>query len=90
MEEASTSQSLKEKENIECEMPWPAYSKVFDFRPNLSKEKNFAFVCKFCINGKIIHASKSTAANLKKHINVSIIYLINEKCFGKMYMCMSF
>lgn len=72
MEEASTSQSSKE---MECEIPWPAYSKVFHFRPNLSNEKNFAFACKFCAGEKIIHANKTSAANLKKHIKVSIIYL---------------
>lgn len=75
MEEPNTSQALKEV-SVECEMAWPAYSTVFDYRPNLSNERNFAFACKFCIAGKIIHANKSSAANLKKHINVSIIYLI--------------
>ncbi|KAM0731593.1 hypothetical protein ACS0PU_002653 [Formica fusca] len=70
MEEANMSQPLKEV-NVECEMPWPAYSKIFDFRPNLSNEKDFAFACKFCIGGKIIHANKSSAANLKKHLNTS-------------------
>jgi len=88
MEEASTSNSNSSKENVECEihMPWPAYSKVFDFRPNLSKEKNLAFACKYCIGGKIIHANKSSAANLKKHLHVSIIYLFSKKFNGKMYM----
>ena len=77
MEEANTSQSSRE--NVECEVPWPAYSKVFDFLLNLSNEKNYAFAYKFCIGGKIIHANKSFAANLKKHLNVSIIYLFNKK-----------
>lgn len=77
-EEASTSQSVKK---VECEMPWPAYSDVFDFRPNLSNENNFAFACKFCAAGKIIHANKTSAANLKKHINASIIYLLNKNNF---------
>lgn len=72
MEKVSTSQSSKE---MECEMPWRVYSKVFDFRPNLSNKKNFAIACKFCAGEKIIHANKTSAANLKKHINISIIYL---------------
>jgi len=75
-EEASTSQSSHFSRDDEDEMPWPAYSTVFDFRQNLSNEKNLAFVCKFCIGGKIIHANKSSSSNLKKHIKVCItIYL---------------
>lgn len=67
MEKASTSQS--QSKDINMEMPWPAYSAVFDFQPNLSNEKNFAFACKCCIGAKIIHANKSSAANLRKHLN---------------------
>lgn len=71
-EQASTSEPASE---IECKAPWPAYAEIFTFEPKLSNEKNFAFTCKFCLSRKIIHASKSSTANLKKHITVSFIYL---------------
>jgi len=54
-------------------MPWPAFSEVFIFRPTFSNKNNFAFSCKFCVGEKIIHANKSSSANLKKHVNVSFI-----------------
>jgi len=73
-EQASTSQSM----NItDCKIPWPAYSEFFAFEPKLSTENNFAFTCKLCLWGKkIIHANKSSTANLKKHINVSLIFYL--------------
>lgn len=71
-EERDASQLFNEEE---CEMPWPAYSEVYKFEQKLCKDKNFAFLCKLCINKKIIQASKSSSANLKKHINVNYIHI---------------
>lgn len=71
----SSTEILSEKAStsLNKKMPWPAFSEVFIFQPTFSKENNFAFSCKFCVGGKIIHANKSSSANLKKHINVSNI-----------------
>ncbi|KAM0726191.1 hypothetical protein ACS0PU_008272 [Formica fusca] len=65
--------SEKASTSLNKKMPWPAFSEVFTFQPTFSNENNFAFSCKFCVGGKIIHANKSSSANLKKHINVSSI-----------------
>lgn len=70
----STSQSTSEIVEIDYKAPWPAYSEIFVLEPKLSNEKNFAFTCKFCLGKKIIHANRSSTANLKKHINVSCIF----------------
>ncbi|XP_018400179.1 PREDICTED: uncharacterized protein LOC108777723 [Cyphomyrmex costatus] len=60
-----------ETDEINNKMPWPAYSEIFKFDSKLSNEKNYAFVCKFCFGQKIIHANKTSTANLRKHINIS-------------------
>lgn len=57
-------------------MPWPAYAEVFELHEKLRNEKNWAFLCKICIGKKIIHASRTSTANLRKHISVSFIYSI--------------
>lgn len=63
----------KEKESVTYEMPWPAYSEAFQIQGDLNNDKNYVFLCKICIGKKLIHASKSSAANLKKHLQVNII-----------------
>lgn len=69
-----TSQSL-EKTN---KMPWPIYAEVFELEEKLGNEKNWAFSCKVCVGKKIIHASKTSTANLRKHISVSFyLFSIN-------------
>ncbi|KAL6418064.1 hypothetical protein ACFW04_012365 [Cataglyphis niger] len=70
-------------------MPWPEYSEVFKFESKLSKEKNFAFSYKLCIDKKVIQASKNSIANLKKHINLisllSLFYMyLNMKGSGNL------
>lgn len=72
MGNASTSTSTSSEKVTEIEIPWPVYSNVFNIREDLSNERNYAFACKLCFNGKIIHANKSSAANLKKHMKVFI------------------
>lgn len=57
----------------ECKMPWPAYAEIFEFQQNLGNDKNWGFLCKICIGKIIIHASKSSTANLRKHISVSVV-----------------
>jgi len=64
------SQSSQE-ESESTKMPWPAYREIFDLKQHLSNDKNWAFLCKMCIGNKIIHASKTSTANLRKHISVS-------------------
>lgn len=78
-EQEDTQSTSEIVENVEIDLidykaPWPAYSEIFTFEPKLSNEKNFAFTCKYCIGKKIIHANRSSTANLKKHINVSCIF----------------
>lgn len=66
------SEKITEEINtLSKKMPWPAFSEVFIFWPTFNNENNLAFSCKFCVGGKIIHANKSSSANLKKHVNVS-------------------
>lgn len=72
-EEASTPSTSSESSN---KAPWPTYKEIFVFEPELSNEKNYAFTCKLCLGKKIIHASKSSTANLKKHISVSLVFLL--------------
>lgn len=67
-EEASQSSNKK------CKMPWPAYAEIFELQEKLGKEKNLVFLCKNCIGKKIIHASRTSTANLTKHMNVSLLY----------------
>jgi len=70
-----TSQSSEK----DYKMPWLAYAEVFELQQKLLKnEKNWAFLCKIC--KKIIHASKTSTSNLRKHINVSF-YLFNINTF---------
>jgi len=68
MDEASQSS------NEERKMPWPAYAEIFQLQEKFGNEKNLAFLCKICIGKKIIHANRTSTANLRKHINVSFLY----------------
>lgn len=60
----------------ECEIPWPAYAEIFELQQKLGNEKNWAFLCKICVGKKIIHASKTSTANLRKHMSVSLYLYI--------------
>ena len=62
-----------EKE-AETRMPWPAYAEVFEFLT--SDGKNDSFRCKLCAGGKRIQSSQSSIANLKKHVQVSLLKYI--------------
>lgn len=68
MEASQSSESL-EKNN---KMPWPIYSEIFELQEKLGNEKNWAFLCKVCFGKKIIHTSKTSTVNLRKHLSVSL------------------
>lgn len=72
-EDENTSQ--KSLSSATSEVPWPAYSEAFEVQTNVNDDKNYVFLCKLCIGKKFIHASKSSSANLKKHLHVSIIFI---------------
>jgi len=63
MDEASQSS------NEERKMPWPAYAEIFQLQEKFGNEKKLAFLCKICIGKKIIHANRTSTANLRRHIN---------------------
>ncbi|XP_039304999.1 uncharacterized protein LOC113005993 isoform X2 [Solenopsis invicta] len=59
------------KETTE-KIPWPAYAEAFEVQEELGNEKNLALLCKICIGKKIIHASRTSTANLRKHLTFII------------------
>lgn len=67
MDKAASQSSEKE-----CKIPWPAYAEIFELQQKLGNEKNWAFLCKICVGRKIIHASRTSTANLRKHMSVSL------------------
>ncbi|XP_067210351.1 zinc finger BED domain-containing protein 4-like isoform X2 [Linepithema humile] len=73
MDEEASQSSEKE-----CKMPWPAYAEIFELQKNLGNKKNWAFLCKICIGKKIIHASKTSTENLRKHINAKHSHLLKN------------
>lgn len=72
MTDSDNKSQFSEKNNF----PWPAYAEIFEVREHLGNETNWAFLCKMCINKKIIHASKTSTANLRKHICVSLYIIL--------------
>jgi len=71
MDKAASQSSEKE-----CEIPWPPCAEIFELQQKLGNEKNWAFLCKICVGRKIIHASKTSTANLRKHMSVSLYLYI--------------
>ncbi|XP_018358223.1 PREDICTED: uncharacterized protein LOC108758010 [Trachymyrmex cornetzi] len=61
-------------------MPWPAYVEIFEeeiFQEKFGNDKNLSFLCKICINKKIIHANKTSTSNLRKHMNAKHPHLLD-------------
>ena len=75
-EDTSLSEPQSSKENKVNKIPWPAHAEVFEVQEELGNEKNLAFLCKICIGKKIIHASRTSTANLRKHLTVSLFTVL--------------
>lgn len=69
---SSSKEASSSSKEDKCEVPWPAYAQIFELQQKLGNEKNWAFLCKICCGKKIIYASKTSTANLRKHISVSL------------------
>ncbi|XP_039304998.1 uncharacterized protein LOC113005993 isoform X1 [Solenopsis invicta] len=65
------------KETTE-KIPWPAYAEAFEVQEELGNEKNLALLCKICIGKKIIHASRTSTANLRKHLTAKHQHILKK------------